>query len=109
MGSETGLTYQAAGVNVDQEEAGLGQLRNWVEKTFEFRPGLGRVALPLGYFANVIDIGQDVGIAISTDGVGSKILVAQMLGKLDTVGIDCVAMNANDVLCEGAEPLAMVD
>jgi phosphoribosylformylglycinamidine cyclo-ligase len=44
-----------------------------------------------------------------TDGVGTKLLVAEELGKFDTVGIDCVAMNANDIVCVGAEPIAMVD
>lgn len=65
--------------------------------------------LPLGYFANVIALGDNLGLAISTDGVGSKVLISQMLGKFDTIGIDCVAMNANDLLCVGAEPLALVD
>jgi phosphoribosylformylglycinamidine cyclo-ligase len=100
------MTYRAAGVDTDQEEGGLQSLRKLVEQTFHYsRP----VRLPLGYFANVIDIGDNVGLAISTDGVGTKILVAQLLDKLDTVGIDCVAMNANDVLCVGAEPISMVD
>jgi phosphoribosylformylglycinamidine cyclo-ligase len=67
------------------------------------------VRLPIGYYANVIDIGHGTGLAISTDGVGSKLLVAQLVNKYDTVGIDCVAMNANDVLCVGARPLSMVD
>ncbi|HET9186153.1 MAG TPA: phosphoribosylformylglycinamidine cyclo-ligase, partial [Solirubrobacterales bacterium] len=49
------------------------------------------------------------GIAFSTDGVGTKMVVAEELGRFDTVGIDCVAMNVNDVICVGAEPLAMVD
>ena len=49
------------------------------------------------------------GIALSTDGVGTKLVVAEQLGRWDTVGIDCVAMNVNDVVCVGAEPLAMVD
>src|SRR5262249_57277726 len=50
-----------------------------------------------------------IGVAVSTDGVGSKLVVAEQLGRWDTVGIDCVAMNVNDVVCVGAEPLAMVD
>ena len=47
--------------------------------------------------------------AVSTDGVGTKLVIAEQLGRWDTVGIDCVAMNVNDVICVGAEPLAMVD
>ena len=104
-------TYSAAGVDTAQEEIGLAQLLMHVRKTREFRRGrgIGAQKLDIGYFANVIDIGHDMGVAISTDGVGTKILVAQMMNKYDTVGIDCVAMNVNDILCVGAEPLSMLD
>jgi len=56
-----------------------------------------------------VPVAPNLGIAISTDGVGTKLLVAQAAGRLDTVGIDCVAMNVNDVLCVGARPVALVD
>jgi phosphoribosylformylglycinamidine cyclo-ligase len=68
----------------------------------------GEVLLDFGHYANVIRVG-DHGIAVSTDGVGSKILVAEMAGKFDTLGIDLVAMNVNDLLCVGAEPICMLD
>jgi len=71
------------------------------------RPSL-QVPLP-GHYASVIKFDERNGIAFSTDGVGTKLVVAEELGKFDTVGIDCVAMNVNDVICVGAEPLAMVD
>jgi phosphoribosylformylglycinamidine cyclo-ligase len=48
-------------------------------------------------------------LALTTDGVGSKLLIAQLAGRYDTIGIDCVAMNVNDLLCVGATPLAMLD
>jgi phosphoribosylformylglycinamidine cyclo-ligase len=67
-----------------------------------------QVPLP-GHYASVIRIDERSGIALSTDGVGTKLLVAEQLGRFDTVGIDCVAMNVNDVICVGAEPLAMLD
>ena len=67
-----------------------------------------QVPLP-GHYASVIRIDERTGIALSTDGVGTKLLVAEELGRWDTVGIDCVAMNVNDVICVGAEPLAMLD
>jgi phosphoribosylformylglycinamidine cyclo-ligase len=104
-----GLTYQQAGVDSAQASAGLQGLLRWVTQTHAWRQDLGAVRLPIGYYANVIDIGHGMGLAISTDGVGSKLLVAQLMDRYDTVGIDCVAMNANDVLCVGARPLSMVD
>jgi phosphoribosylformylglycinamidine cyclo-ligase len=67
-----------------------------------------QVPLP-GHFASVIRLDQRTGIALCTDGVGTKLLVAERLGRWDTVGIDCVAMNVNDLVCVGAEPLAMLD
>ena len=85
------LTYQAAGVDSERQDRAMPLLRHWIERTFALRPLLGAVKLPIGYFANVIDIGHGLGLALSADGVGTKLLVAQMAGKYDTVGIDCVA------------------
>jgi phosphoribosylformylglycinamidine cyclo-ligase len=68
-----------------------------------------RQVLASGHYANVVRIDAETGIAVTTDGVGTKLLVAEHLGRWDTVGIDCVAMNVNDVICVGARPLAMVD
>jgi phosphoribosylformylglycinamidine cyclo-ligase len=104
--------YKAAGVDIAEADAGL---RNIVARITATWPpggptaGLGAVQLPIGFFANVIDIGGGMGLALCTDGVGSKAIVAQMMGKYDTIGIDCVAMNVNDLLCVGARPLSMVD
>jgi phosphoribosylformylglycinamidine cyclo-ligase len=67
-------------------------------------------AVPLpGHYASVLRLDERTGLALSTDGVGTKLLVAEELGRYDTVGIDCVAMNVNDLICVGAEPLAMLD
>jgi phosphoribosylformylglycinamidine cyclo-ligase len=107
MDKKQALNYQTAGVDSGQKDQAMQRLGNWIERSFALRPS--EVQLPLGYFANVIDVGNGMGIALSTDGVGTKILVAEMLEKYDTVGIDCVAMNVNDVLCVGAEPLALLD
>jgi phosphoribosylformylglycinamidine cyclo-ligase len=99
--------YANAGVDqaaADSAVAGLVRALGAIE--------LGRpsrqVPLP-GHYASVIRIDERTGIALSTDGVGTKLLVAEQLGCFDTVGIDCVAMNVNDVICVGAEPLAMLD
>ena len=99
--------YKASGVDVGEADAGLRNIIARVTATWP-HSGLGGFKLPIGYFANVVDIGG-TGLALCTDGVGSKAIVAQMMGKYDTIGIDCVAMNVNDLLCVGARPISMVD
>src|SRR5437762_2462388 len=92
----------------DAAAPGLEALLRWVRPTFAYAEN-ARPTLEIGYFANVVPVAPNLGVAISTDGVGTKLLVAQAAGRFDTVGIDCVAMNVNDVLCVGARPLALVD
>jgi phosphoribosylformylglycinamidine cyclo-ligase len=101
------LSYDSAGVQTLQVEGGLRDLAAWVTKTFDFNAA--KPLLPLGYYANVLQVTPDLGIAISTDSVGTKVLVAEEMEQYDTVGIDCIAMNANDIVCVGARPVAMVD
>jgi phosphoribosylformylglycinamidine cyclo-ligase len=100
--------YREAGVDIAAAETGLGKIVAAIRQTWPAAGGVGAVKLDIGYFANVIDIGG-VGLALCTDGVGSKSIIADMLKKYDTIGIDCVAMNVNDVICVGARPLSMVD
>lgn len=100
------LTEQTAGVR--PVGAALEALLRWVRPTFTNAAG-AVPCLPIGYFANVVPVSDTLGIAISTDGVGTKLLIAQSVGRFDSVGIDCVAMNVNDVLCVGARPVALVD
>lgn len=103
------LAYTLSGVDTIKEEAALKGLILWIKKTWRECTDIGVPQLPFGYFANVINVSENLGIALSTDGVGTKILVAQMMDKYDTIGIDCVAMNVNDVICVGAKPLTMLD
>ena len=100
--------YKEAGVDTDEAESGLQRLTKRIAGTWPPANAFGAVKLPIGYFANVVDIGGQ-GIAISTDGIGSKAKIAWELKKFDTVGIDCVAMNVNDIICVGARPISMVD
>jgi phosphoribosylformylglycinamidine cyclo-ligase len=96
-------------VDTLEADQALNGILSHITRTLGFRRGVGSVMLPVGFFANVVNLGNGAGLAISTDGVGTKALIAQALGKYDTIGIDCVAMNANDVLCVGAEPISLVD
>lgn len=99
--------YAAAGVDTDQADAGVGALVA-VLKTIE-TGSPSRSVVPSGHYASVLKVSDDLGIAIATDGVGSKLVVAEEADRLETVGIDCVAMNVNDLICVGAEPIALVD
>ena len=99
--------YKRTGVDTAEADAGLNHIIARVQRTWP-QTGLGRVLLPIGYFANVIEM-DGVGLALCTDGVGSKTIIADMMGKYDTIGIDCVAMNVNDMICVGAKPLSLVD
>jgi phosphoribosylformylglycinamidine cyclo-ligase len=99
--------YAAAGVDTTRAEsavAGLVAVLRTIDTGRE-----SRSVLESGHYANVLRIDERLGIALSTDGVGSKVIVAEQLGRFDTVGIDCIAMNVNDVICVGAEPLAVLD
>jgi phosphoribosylformylglycinamidine cyclo-ligase len=99
--------YAKAGVDQGAADSAVAGLVRALGAINLERPS-AQVPLP-GHYASVVRFDGRNGIAFSTDGVGTKLVVAEELGKFDTVGIDCVAMNVNDVICVGAEPLAMVD
>ena len=106
-----GISYEKAGVDVAGAASALGRLLQWIGKAAHAprEPGIGTPVLESGYYASVLDLGGNLGLALCTDGVGTKLMVAQMMEKYDTVGIDCVAMNVNDLICVGAEPISMLD
>jgi phosphoribosylformylglycinamidine cyclo-ligase len=99
--------YTRAGV----DQAGAGSaVRALVEVLAGIELGRpSRTAVAPGHYANVLRLDDRRGLALSCDGVGTKVIVAERLGRLDTVGIDCIAMNVNDVICVGAEPIAVLD
>jgi phosphoribosylformylglycinamidine cyclo-ligase len=89
--------YAAAGVDTSQADDAVDALVS-VLRTIELdRPSAS--VLPSGHYASVLRVAPNLGIAVSTDGVGSKIVVAEQADRLETVGIDCVAMNVNDLIC----------
>lgn len=79
-----------------------------IKSTFSFRKGFGEAIPVFGHYGGLFQCGEQK-LVIHTDGVGTKLLVAQQMGRYDTVGIDVVAMSVNDILCVGAEPLVGVD
>ncbi|MCX8206720.1 MAG: phosphoribosylformylglycinamidine cyclo-ligase [Methanothrix sp.] len=100
-----GMTYSEAGVDIELENRSIDAMKRRL--TFS-RKGFGAPLTAIGHYAGLIDMGE-FAIAMTTDGVGSKILIANAMRKWDTIGIDCIAMNVNDLLAIGAEPLAFVD
>ena len=101
------MTYAAAGVDIEAGEEAVRLIKDDVESTYI--PG---VLGSLGGFAGCFEMpkGLEQPVLVSaTDGVGTKLLLAQEVGKLDTVGIDLVAMSVNDVLTVGARPLLFLD
>jgi phosphoribosylformylglycinamidine cyclo-ligase len=89
------LTYAGAGVDIDASEAATAAL-------------VGAAGEGEGDYAGLVDIGEQY-LALATDGVGTKLLVAEAMDDYTTVGIDCIAMNANDLVAAGVTPVAFVD
>ncbi len=106
-----GWTYAKAGVDLKEVKKVHKTIGDVIEETFKFRRGRpGEVVERVKrHYAGLIDLGDGRAVAVHADGVGTKVLVAQMLNRYDTVGIDAVAMNVNDLICVGAEPVALVD
>jgi phosphoribosylformylglycinamidine cyclo-ligase len=99
--------YAAAGVDAAQADRGVGAI---VEVLRGIETGRPSLAVPLpGHYASVMRVTPGLGIALATDSVGSKVILAEQAGRFDTIGIDCVAMNVNDLICVGAEPIALLD
>jgi phosphoribosylformylglycinamidine cyclo-ligase len=99
--------YAEAGVDASEAHGALAGLVEVLSKIDTGKPS--RSALESGHYAAVLRLDDRTGLAFCTDGVGSKVIVAEQAGRYDTVGIDCIAMNVNDVICVGAEPIALVD
>ena len=104
------FTYAKAGVDISKLKKTHKSIADSLKETFFSREGkFGKVLTEIGHYAGLIDIGNNKALALHVDGVGTKVLVAQTLNKYDTIGIDCVAMCVNDLICMGAEPLSLVD
>jgi phosphoribosylformylglycinamidine cyclo-ligase len=102
------MDYASSGVDIDAEGLAISSLINALGSSVR-APGEKGAPVPLpGGFGGIVEFG-DSRLALATDGVGSKLQLASQVGWLQGVGIDCIAMNVNDLICVGAEPLAFVD
>lgn len=100
------ITYKTAGVDKEEGYKSVGLIKDMVKRTYS-----KNVLTELGSFGALYELGKyDNPVLVSgTDGVGTKLKIAFALNKYDTIGIDCVAMCVNDILCHGAKPLFFLD
>jgi phosphoribosylformylglycinamidine cyclo-ligase len=104
------MTYARAGVDVSQVRKSHEALARRLESTFKTRKGkVGHPVFPIGHYAGLVDLNDGRVLSLHTDSVGTKVIVAMMMRKYDTIGIDCIAMCANDLICTGAEPISFLD
>jgi phosphoribosylformylglycinamidine cyclo-ligase len=99
--------YARSGVDQDAADRAVSALVGVLRTIDTGRAS--RSVLASGHYAAILEVAPNLGIAVGTDGVGSKLIIAERMHRYDTVGIDCVAMNVNDVVCVGAEPIALLD
>lgn len=99
------LTYRESGVDIHLENRSIDAMKAVLTSK---RKGFGAPMTEIGHYAGLLDMGS-FALAMTTDGVGSKVIIANAIRKWDTVGIDCIAMNVNDLYAIGAEPIAFVD
>src|ERR1700733_47582 len=107
MADTESLSYRAAGVDIDAGEEVVERIKPLVARTFR-----KEVMAGLGGFGGLFDLSgryQEPVLVSGTDGVGTKLKLAQVLNRHDTIGIDLVGMCVNDVLVQGAEPLFFLD
>jgi len=107
----TPSTYAAAGVDEEREQAAFARvMRPWLARTRVRSPLVTSITgLASGYFATLMHLPPGPPLALTTDGVGTKILLAREANRWEPIGIDCVANNVNDLICVGAVPLALLD
>ena len=103
-----GITYKDVGIDIKkikQSQATIGRL---ITSTYKLQKKV-QIASGFGHYAGIVEISGGKLLATHTDGVGTKVIISQMMKKYDTIGIDCVAMNVNDIICIGATPISFVD
>jgi len=101
-------TYKKVGIDVigiKKSQTAIGRI---ISSTHNLQK-LAKTTHGFGHYAGVVQIPGGKLLATHTDGVGTKILIANMLKKYDSIGIDCIAMNVNDIICIGATPISFVD
>jgi len=102
------MTYKKAGVDIAKIKKSQAAIGKIIKSTHKLQSKV-RIFQGFGHYAGITELPGKMLLATHTDGVGTKILIANKMRKYDTVGIDCVAMNVNDIICIGATPISFVD
>jgi phosphoribosylformylglycinamidine cyclo-ligase len=102
------ITYKKVGVDITSIKKSQKTIGRMITSTHKIQK-LAKVAHGFGHYAGIVQIPGNKFLATHTDGVGTKIMIANMMKKYDTIGIDCIAMNVNDIICIGATPISFVD
>jgi len=103
-----GLTYKKAGVDIVKIKQSQAAIGNLIESTHKLQK-MAKITHGFGHYAGIVEIPGGKLLATHTDGVGTKVVIANLMKKYNTIGIDCVAMNVNDIICIGATPVSFVD
>ena len=101
-------SYKKVGVDIAEIKKSQGVIGKIISSTHKTQK-LAKVTHGFGHYAGIVQISGNKFLATHTDGVGTKIMIANMMKKYDTIGIDCIAMNVNDIICIGATPISFVD
>ena len=102
------LTYKKAGVDISKIKKSQKEIGKLISSTHKLQKK-AKISHGFGHYAGIVEIPGGKLLATHTDGVGTKVVIANMMKKYDTIGIDCIAMNVNDIICIGATPISFVD
>lgn len=102
------LTYKDAGVDVSKIKKSQQEIGRLIKATHGLQKK-AKTSHGFGHYAGIVEMPGGKLLATHTDGVGTKVVIANMMKRYDTIGIDCIAMNVNDVICVGATPISFVD
>ena len=102
------ITYKKVGVDISEIKKSQKAIGRLIASTHKLQKK-AKMTHGFGHYAGIVEIPGGKLLATHTDGVGTKVIIANMMKKFDTIGIDCVAMNVNDIICIGATPISFVD
>ena len=102
------ITYKSTGVDIKKIKKSQSEIGKIIQSTHKLQKK-AKITHGFGHYAGIVEISGGTLLASHTDGVGTKVLIANLMKRYDTIGIDCVAMNVNDIICIGATPISFVD